>query len=646
MLGRLAVLAIGLAVCVTTAQTPEFNIYTMAWSAPAGGGIYHLNTSTGNLRKINNENGKGAMLSPDGKQIAYATYGHNLKIMNNDGTNVRQVPGVGMNTDLADAFAWTDRGIYWVHHDRDLDRDTFFCYNPTTGQLKMYPPFQAKPGATSFGGCWASTDGTRMFTWITQDIPEEPQAGTSSESKPYYYFNNGNFDTPVIRRAYFWGHGNTMLPNGKYLLGVLWPESSDPVQGNHPYLKTWDLDNFRQGPSYVFPLQGDKNIVPVVNSSEWIVSQMGDENSSTNNFYVWKFATSTTWDRVFTQTGHRVMCGWMGALPSPLAWAITEPSVTLTDASRTATLHVTGWTDAGNPTVTSSKTWVGPPTISRSSSNVTIVYTVANPPVLRDTAVITVRDAASATQLTRIIFTPSQTPAERMTINTSVTTTNITLSWTNVLGGSYTFAVRESLATGGWSARQTATTSYVDADPRDGTNVYRVYAIGSATDTTSQRVSASFTAPSSITITSPTEGQTFAPGQQITIRWTGVRVGTVNVYVSLDGGDSLSRLNSSGIVEGTPQWGSFQVTLPSTSNTSVMYFVRHYTQLSLLDMVTVSTTGSGAVSPAAELRRGAQSTATRYDLRGRVVHGHTQPTPSAVIRSGEHGSSVEAQVGK
>jgi hypothetical protein len=479
-----------------------------------------------------------------------------------------------------------------------------------------------------------------MFTWVTQSIPEETGLGGHSESKPYYYFNGGNFDTPVIRRAYFWGHGNTMLPNGKYLLCVLWPESSDPIQGNHPYLKTWDLDNFRQGPTYVFPLQGDKNILPVVNSSDWIVTQMGDENSSQNNLYVWQFAASTSWTGVFTQTGHRAMCAWMGVLPSPVAWAITEPSVTLTDVARTATLHVTGWTDAGNPTVTSSKTWTGSPTISRSSSNVTIAYTVATPPLVRDTAVITVRDAASVSQFSRIVFTPSQTPAERLTITTSVTTATVTLAWTNVLGGSYTFAVRESLATGGWSARQTATTSYVDTDPRDGNNVYRVYAINGTADTTFQRVTASYTAPSTITITSPTGGQTFTPGQQIVLQWTAVHVPTVNVYMSVDGGETPVLLNQSGINEGTAQWGNYQVTLPSTPTAGIVLYVRHYTNTSIVDDVAISTVGNGVRAPAAAARRGTHAAEVRYDLRGRLLRDVSRDVTTTAIRSGAAGTTA------
>lgn len=609
----LATLGIAAAAIAQTTP-PETHIFYLD-----DNGLWNYNSATGQTTKVSSRNAMGAMISPDGRQIVYGNFGYTMSIMNNDGTNERQIPGITINLDFANCLAWTTNGMFWVTAKQGPSQNQyrFFRYVPETNSLTEYPSMNADNG---FAGCWASTDGSRMFSWTDVNHPSEILSGegsSSGDSRPYIYFDNGDFSAPRIRYIAYWGHGNAMLPNGKYLLCVRWDfGNGDPLQGkDHPWLATWDLDSIKQGPKWAFPAFGAKNIVSVVNSNDWIGVQMDSDRS----MHLWKYASDAGWTNGPTVANSRLQFVWQGALPSPTGWSVTEPSITLTDSIKTGAIHVTGWSASANPTVTvqTGHTWTGTPTITKSGTTVTISFTIT-PPASPDTATITIADASSATRLSRIVYQPSQTPAQKLVITTTVSDTAVALSWTGTTAG-YTYGVKE--ATGStWSALVAATTSYMDKSPVSGTNQYRVYAI-KGTDTSFVQVTASWSPPPSITITAPTSGLTFASGSTVNLRWTTVNVIQVNVQMSTDGGETYTKLNSAGINTSSAQWGNFPVPMPAQPNTPVLLKVESYATPSLYASVTVSTGTSAVIGPRTPSVVRATGELREFDLRGRSVAG-------------------------
>jgi hypothetical protein len=624
----LAIMTVSITLAQSQTTPPAMNLYFLSWEDGASG-IYLYNTETGVDTRIHTNNGKGMALSPDGKQIALCTYGNGMRIMNNDGSNPRDIPDVYMNTDNSYYFAWTEQGIFWVHHNRETLIDSFYSYVPETGLLRRYPPFHAKEGSSSFGGCFASRDGTRMFTWITEDIPCEYTG--SDRSKPYIFFKNGDFDTPIVDHELFWGHGNMMLPGGRYSLGVWWAMPPGEERGDHRWMRTWDWDNMEEGPTYRFPLDGGKYLAPIINSDDWILVQIGGENRDTNCVYFWKFATDTAWTSYGERLGQRIYCGWQGSLPSPVSWAISEQAFTLTDSTWSDTFHITGWTDASNPVVSTDKSWTGTPAIAMNGSTGTIAFTVSTPPSEADTAVVTVEDGNGANQLVRIYYQPTQTVAERLEISKDVTTESVTLSWTGTVEG-YSYEVSR-LDGSSWSVPMLVTdSSYVDSDPVNGTNTYRVYAV-SGSDTSYQQVTADYTAPPALTITSPGNGETCAPGTQITLIWDAVNVSSIEVEMSTDEGDTWTLLSDSGAIDyGEDLWANYPLTLPATDG-NVLIQIHPYQETVPSDMVLLTVSSSSVVTPPAAARPtgASRSAAIRYDLRGRIVTGRGNRPPTGLL---------------
>jgi hypothetical protein len=257
---------------------------------------------------------------------------------------------------------------------------------------------------------------------------------------------------------------------------------------------------------------------------------------------------------------------------------------------------------------------------------------------VKDTAVISMTDG-TLIKTCRLIWTPTQTPADRLVLTGTATDTSVVIAWTNTIGAQYSFRVQKSSGSA-WGAMQTATTSYTDRAPAEGANLYRVAAI-SGTDTSYQQITVNYVAPASITITSPTSGQRFALGQQITVTWTAVKVTSVQIELSTDDGESFRLLNSTGAINaGTAQWSNFPVTLPDTAFSSIVLRIHPYQQATPMNMVSVSTSGGNAVlSHAAVHGLGSTAKLQYYDLHGRRLSA--APRVSSMLFTSVAGKGVK-----
>jgi hypothetical protein len=639
MKSMLIVLALSLA---ATAALPEFNMLVGVEHGPdrPQNGLYLYSTLTNTKTKIYpaanvtaqwGDAVKGAFFSPNASQVAFTTNMQTLTIMNRDGSNPRVADLGGRTFRGGENFAWTSNGIFWY----DQTTKELLRYVPETGAVTAITTITYPPG-TNFGGIFASTDGTRMWSWLeTANKAENTATGVGL---PFIYFNNGDFTTPNIRYATCWGHGNMMLPDGSKTLHVGWNFSTNPI--THPYIWIWDLNTFTAYDTLLHELNKDfqsRALVQVANSSEWIGMICSDE---TNYLWNWSTAGATPQQVGLNEEYYYPSHIWMGALPAIVTtWQVTETQIALSSTAATGTIHITNWTAGSSPTAQSSKTWAASPVITRNSTNVTIAYTITAPPAVKDTTVISMSDG-TLIKTCRLIWTPTQRPADRLVLTGTATDTSVVITWTNTIGAQYSFRVQKSSGSA-WGAMQTATTSYTDRAPAEGANLYRVAAI-SGTDTSYQQITVNYVAPASITITSPNSGQRFALGQHITVTWTAVKVTSVQIELSTDDGESFRLLNSTGAINaGTAQWSNFPVTLPDTAFSSIVIRIHPYQQSTPMNMVTISTSSSSAVLNAAMIH-GLNSTAKSqcYDLHGRRLSA--APRVSSVLFTSVTGRNVKA----
>jgi len=329
----------------------------------------------------------------------------------------------------------------------------------------------------------------------------------------------------------------------------------------------------------------------------------------------------------------------MGALPPIVTtWQVTETQIALSSTAATGTIHITNWTAGSNPTAQSSKTWASSPVITRNSTNATIAYTITAPPAVKDTAVISMTDG-TLIKTCKLIWTPTQTPAQRLVLTGTATDTSVNITWTNTIGTQYTFRMQKSSGSA-WGAMQTVTTSYIDRAPAEGANLYRIAAI-SGTDTSYQQITVNYFAPASVTFTSPSGGQRFTPGQHITVTWAAVKVTSVQIELSTDDGETYRLLNSTGAINfGTAQWSNYPVTLPDTAFSSIILKIHPYQQATPVNTVTISTSSGSAVLNAAAIRGSSSAQSSQYyDLRGRRVSA--APRLSSMLFTSAAGKNVK-----
>jgi len=494
-------------------------------------------------------------------------------------------------------------------------------YVPETGTLTTITTFNEIPNTTSFGGLYASRDGTRMWSWTNCDEDPENYDGLDPGAKPFVYIDNSNYASPRIRYAYFWGHGNVMLPDGSLSLATGWNHDNN----THPYLWTWNWDTFTQGTTYEPGLTEVGELVQVANNSEWIGLSRGR--------YLYNFATPGATVQPITnpKSGWGIEQFWFGDFTGQTPWYITTPTIILDSSTTSGTVSITGWTDAGSPTVQDDAAWLPAPVVTRNGATVSLQYTVTNPPATTDTATVSVTDGAQVTRTCKAVWKVSVPLNEQLQVQTVVDSVSVRFTWTNTLGAGYSFRMQEfNGAT--WGARTVVTTSYVDNNPVEGDNRYRLAAIH-GTDTLYAELTAYYSAPASLTILTPVDGQQVAGGAQLTLTWSAAKVETVVPEISVDGGETWSMLVTEAIHPADPEWSDFPLSIPSGGAQTILLWIHPYQQTAPADMVTLTVSGSSVTPQSAHrsLRPGGQGgVRVAYDLQGRRVAAVPMPSASAV----------------
>ncbi len=624
---------------ILNAQLPECNMLVVVEHGVVAerpqNGLYHYSTLTDSLTRLWPPPGstagwteavKAAQYSPDMTQVAFYKQQDRLAIIDRDGANPRLIDlGRPFKASYA-AFAWTEQGIFWY------DKDTYelLRFQPESMTVSVVCTLNYLPSTTSFGGVLASRDGSRMWSWLTLSGTPENDPGRD-QTKPFIYIENNDYDHPIIRNAYKWGHGNMMLPDGSKTLHIGWEFSNN----THPYIWIWNWDTFTQDSTleHGVPISAARGcgLVQVANSSEWI--GMMFEGSAN---YLWQWAAATSGahpilmdlDREYYNLAHL----WLGPYPDVQGvWHVAEAQILVTTDNPTDTIHLSNWSDSGEPDVQTDRTWTGTPTVSVDGSDVGIVFTVTNGPVLPDTALVTITDSEQTSRTCPLVWAPSQTPAEQLTILSAATETTVELSWQNTLGPQFTFAVQRSDGGSGWGPPVGVDSSYTDNSPAEGDNRYRVAAIAGA-DTSYQEVTVYYAASASITILSPLEAQQFAAGAQVLVQWSTVKVPSVQISVSPDGGETFLLMTQSSIDIGDSAWANYTITLPSVVSSAMVIKVHPYQQTEPCDTVSVSTTASAVGSrPLAGVTRAVPVVRYYYDLVGRRIRVVGRALPATPV---------------
>ncbi|MBD3239822.1 MAG: hypothetical protein GF331_04500 [Chitinivibrionales bacterium] len=622
---------------VTFAQLPEFNMLVVVDHGVVAerpqNGLYHYNTATKDLTRLWPPQGttagwseavKAAWYSPDMSRIAFYLQRDRLAICDRDGGNPRLQENLGRAFKVSDkAFTWTEQGIFWY------DKDTYelLRYVPETEAVTVVCTLEYLPNTTSFGGVHASRDGSRLWSWLTLSAtPEENPDG--EQAKPFIYIDDNDYDNPRIRYAYKWGHANMMLPDGSKTLHIGWEFSNN----THPYIWIWNWDTFSQDSTLTHgvDIKATRNhrLVQVANSNEWMGLMFEDSAN-----YMWQFAAATSGAQPILMDLNRryydMAHAWLGPYPDVQGvWHIIESRIELAENSPTDTIHLTNWSDAADPTVHTDKAWTGAPVITKNGSDVSIVFTVSSGPALPDTAVVTITDAAQQSKTCSIVWAPSQSPAEQLAIVGTADETSVTLTWQNTLGPQFSFGVQKSTGSS-WGPMLTVDTTYTDNSPEEGDNTYRVAAITSG-DTSYQQVTVYYSAPESITILAPSGGRQFAPGEQVLVQWSTVKVPSVQISVSDNDGETFVLMVDSAIDNGDDAWSNFTLTLPSVVSDAVIIKVHPYQQSEPFATVNVATVGS-AVLGRSPMGHAPGAAAVRYlfDLSGRRMPARKRSLPAS-----------------
>ncbi len=637
------------AATVAMSQLPELNMlvvvdHGVVEQRPENG-LYHYSTVSKELTRLwpppGTDGGwgtavKAAQYSPDMSQVAFYIQLDRLAIADRDGGNP-QLIDLGRPFKVSDAaFAWTEQGIFWY------DKDTYelLRYVPATGTVSTVCTLNYLPNTTSFGGVHASRDGSRLWSWLTLDHVSETDPNRE-ESKPFIYINDNDYSNPQIRYTYTWGHANMMLPDGSKTLHIGWEFSNN----THPYIWIWNWDTFSADSTLTHGVDIDATrnhrLVQVANSNEWMGMMFKNDAN-----YMWKFADAASGAQPILMDlnlpSYNMAHAWLGPYPNTQStWHLSETQLLVSTDAPADTLHITNWPDPADPTVAVDKAWVGTPTVTRAGEDVTIVCSVASGPALSDTAMVTVTDAARTSKTCSVVWAPSQTPAERLAIAGVADVDAVTLSWSNTLGSEFTFGVQKSNGSG-WGAMTVVDTQYVDTDPAEGDNIYRVAAIA-AGDTSYQRVTIYYAAPASISILAPTEGNQAAAGEQVVVQWSAIKIESVQISVSENEGETWRLITQSAIDKGDSTWSNYTLVVPAAQSGSVMIRVHPYQQTTPYDIVTVSVVGSGVRTPRVSGGRARVAISpVFYDLTGRRLTGHhTRAAATPVVpQSGSVASSM------
>ena len=254
-----------------------------------------------------------------------------------------------------------------------------------------------------------------------------------------------------------------------------------------------------------------------------------------------------------------------------------------------------------------------------------------------DTAIVIVNDSKNRTRKVVVYWFPKQPLTVHLNLKTEIVDDAVKLMWSPPHEGSYEFTIQK-YSRMEWTSPAAAESSWIDSEPVEGINRYRITALNS-TDTLSEELEAYYTATESITMIYPQNGAWVRPGEEITIRWSATRIPTVLLEYSSDYGATFNLITTDGgINKGTPEWANIPFVIPAEATRDLFIRVRPYESHEPAGMVKVVVSDTLSVRRPVHGGKRDQSSAIRsmYDTRGRRIEpARRSPAVQITIIAGD-----------
>ncbi len=184
------------------------------------------------------------------------------------------------------------------------------------------------------------------------------------------------------------------------------------------------------------------------------------------------------------------------------------------------------------------------------------------------------------------------------------------IAWNDKSDNETGFVIERSTDSLTWAAAGevgAGVTEYVDVVPGNGTYYYRVRAIkGTESSGYSQVATVIVSTNVSLTLTSPVGGETLMGGSVQHITWRSVATGSVNLYYSVNGGETWHKINTDGAVQSTEErWERYPWTVPDEPTADARVKVSDYGNESTHSLSEPFTIVSVAVTPRGAVGGGA-----------------------------------------
>lgn len=363
------------------------------------------------------------------------------------------------------------------------------------------------------------------------------------------------------------------------------------------------------------------------NSNNHVVC-VGRENNDAKGAIVYDIRTNE-WVALSTDD-FKPRSMWIGTLPDPgvegPVIALSPESVTLGDGNLSASVDIsnTGSGALGSVEVAADAPWLS---AAVSGLTVTISADPAGLPAGTHRSTVSVSGGgASNTAIASVTLNVGTQLASPVNISAVEADGVVLVRWTDETGGEDGFAVELSTDGGGFEeigSTAADAASYTDSPSGPGVLTYRVRAFaGSDYSGYSDEAQVILATGSDVTLTSPTGGETLAPGSTVNMTWTADNVSAVIIELSTDGGKSFTRITSEAAVfDDHEHWADYPWTVPDVSTDNAIIKLSDYNDESVNSQSGNLTIGASAVRSTALTSSvgSARRTVRVTDLAGRRV---------------------------
>lgn len=524
----------------------------------------------------------GPCFSPDGKRIAFMRYqlntreqdGSHVWIMDNDGGNVTHITKCFASKGSAFECSWAGNGyIYWSE-----DGDKVYRVGIATKQAETVISLGQMSGEkpTRIDNLKVSLDGNHGACMVN---------GSSQGAFGFDF-------AARTSRSYGGGCQGTVSPNGELVTNNT--TGADGYSYHQlAYIKSWSDGSIvhRITPDNMSSPGGSKRFVfhRFSHSSNDYVVYSG-EDALSGKGYVCDIRTNES-----TYLGECTPYDfWAGPLPAPPAAApriaLDRERIELTSlggavpAAQEVNVSNEGVGTLGAVSVEGAPAWL---TVIRSGTGNSQVLTNtvdpsrANQGVNTATMTVSGGDAGNSVNYTVVLTVGSSILApSNLTVRASGET-SVALSWTDNSDSEEGFAVERRTGSGVWQQIGTVPqdgTEYTDSDAAVGSeHHYRVRAYaGPDSSAYSNVATIELQATRSITLVSPSGGETWAAGNDYHIKWTTQSVTQVDLMYSTDGGKTLLLMVDRSVNQGDPEWGDFEWTVPKLPAAKLLVVIQEY----------------------------------------------------------------------